>query len=743
MTKKPTTATAVKYLGISIIVCFCIFSMLLYSIEKEMSAADDKSGILMAYPSFFEDHLFDFRTRFRLNSSHRAKNIVLLHFNDESLKKIGRWPWSRRIWVKVFDKLKDYGAKTVAFDVFLSEPEESPSGSPDQLLADSFRKFQSTPGNTVLIPYSMNIGGSPLESDFKEIPDELYDFVLESHSIKNANLREHFVSKDVYPITEILSSSPALGHIQSLGDVDGVFRHYHLVSNADGFYLPSFALMAYQAHTGDKARIVIDPGDDQAQMHIRTGSFPVNPDGTVKIRWFGGTQSFEKISVHDFLDDDGRHENLFDGSLVFIASTAFGAHDVRHTPIDVQMPGVYTHMNTAQMLLQGTALKPRSLSVKYSWYILFACVFLTIAVQLLGNPIADLATLALLVGGAAFIDHRYLAPEGYEISLFFCLLAIVGCYSWTTFLNFYLSRRDKAFLQEVFGTYLSPKLINQMYASGQRPQLGGEAGIRTALFTDVANFSTISEKLSPTELVELLNEYLTAMTDILLEEGGTLDKYEGDAIIAFFGAPIAQEDHALRACTVAYRMQEELARLRTIWSSKDDRKYKTVSRMRMRIGINTGKIVTGNMGSIQRMNYTMMGDAVNTAARLESSAKYYGVAIQASQETRDRAGQEWLWRRLDTVRPVGKSTAVATFELLGPRDEADGRSFELVDLFERGIGLYGERRFDEALGIFEQALECEPHGNFNPSTVYMERCRNFRQRPPAEDWDGIWQFKDK
>jgi len=407
-------------------------------------------------------------------------------------------------------------------------------------------------------------------------------------------------------------------------------------------------------------------------------------------------------------------------------------------------------MNMAHMLLEGKFFKPAIESERISWGLLIAGTLLILIIQFFGNAIFDVAGLVAIIGGLIFYDLSVLTPEGHEIKLFFILVSIIGCYSWNTFLHFYLANKDKSFLKSAFGNYISPELIDEMYKSGEPPKLGGDSGVRTAFFTDIQGFSTFSEKLSATQLVELLNEYLTHMTDILLEEGGTLDKYEGDAIIAFFGAPMELEDHAQRACRVAHRMQERLAELRLKWQSEGEKWPEIVHAMRMRVGINSGEIVTGNMGSASRMNYTMMGDAVNLAARLEESAKQYGIFTQAAEASVLLAGDRFLFRELDTVRVVGKSVAIKSFDLLGLKDSAPEFLLELASKFTEAIGLYKAQKFKEALAIFESTKELE-YQRFpelkdvktNPSEVYIERCETYMQTPPPPDWDGVWTLTSK
>jgi adenylate cyclase len=253
--------------------------------------------------------------------------------------------------------------------------------------------------------------------------------------------------------------------------------------------------------------------------------------------------------------------------------------------------------------------------------------------------------------------------------------------------------------------------------------------------------------LSATALVELLNEYLTAMTELLLAEGGTLDKYEGDAIVAFFGAPVPQQDHAVRALRTALDMQQALAQLRAKWTAEGEKWPELVKQMRMRIGINSGDIVTGNMGSTMRMNYTMMGDAVNTAARLEASAKQYGIYIQCTADTLRLAGPDvFEWRRIDRVRLAGKAVPVDTVELMAYKGQLAETQIFMRELYHQGLALYQQQKWEEAMAKFAESDKLEerfPARPTTPSRVYLERCALFKDNPPALDWDGTWTLASK
>ena len=749
-------AKVLKFGGIILIIGFCVMSTIYHHQSRELTEAERTYYKTPVYASFLEDRFFDLRMKRYIDSEARENRIVLAAIDDQSLQSIGRWPWSRVQWSKFMDKMTKYGAKVVAFDVFYSEPEVACNQeSPDEGFAAAIARFQEKEGNRVIIPFSMQLNTHDTARTFateEELPDFLLFNLMDSKVGPNLSLAKNLVSTDAWPIETLTNVEPMLGHIQSVTDIDGIYRHYMLVSNTHDYYLPSFSVATYEAFTGQKTTLTLV---DQENTYLLANDvqFPVDYHGRMKIRWFGDTSNFPQVSMKELLEapeNDTRMEFIFKDNIVFVASTAYGAHDLRHTPLDPQSPGVLVHMNVVKQLLSGIAFKPLSESIKVTWLILIITTLLIIVVQLMGNALIDIVALLTIVTTAYFVDLYFLIPAGYEVGLFFCLLSVVSCYSWTTFLNFYLANKDKAFLKSAFSTYISPELIDDMYKSGEPPKLGGDCGVRTAMFTDIQGFSTFSEQLTATQLVELLNEYLTVMTDILLEEKGTLDKYEGDAIIAFFGAPMPLADHAARACMVAHRMQVGLANLREKWTSEGDKWPKIVHEMRMRIGLNSGEIVTGNMGSAQRMNYTMMGDSVNLAARLEESAKQYGIFSQIAEETVKIAGDEFLFRELDTIRVVGKTLPVTTFELLSTKKDAPDYLLKLATLFKEGIDLYKSQKFDEATLIFNQTLELEWQRfpelkgvKTNPSEVYLKRCEEFKQLPPPPEWDGVYTLTSK
>jgi adenylate cyclase len=285
-----------------------------------------------------------------------------------------------------------------------------------------------------------------------------------------------------------------------------------------------------------------------------------------------------------------------------------------------------------------------------------------------------------------------------------------------------------------------------MYDSGEEPSLGGEEGYHTAFFTDIQSFSAFSEKLTASELVALLNQYLTDMTDVLLENNGTLDKYIGDAIVAFYGAPIEVDDHEMWACKTAIKMQDNLEILRQGWREEGDRWPEIVHNMQNRIGISSGQMVTGNMGSEARMNYTMMGDNVNTAARLESSAKQYGIYIQIADSTYQPIKDRIVVRDLDNVRVMGKNEPVKVWELISEVGQEPDQYKKILPAYHEALDLYKGQEWAKAIEAFKasDALEDMFGGRkTNPSRIYIPRCEHYLENPPGDDWDGVWTLTSK
>jgi adenylate cyclase len=778
--------TIIKIFFLMIILLLSVSGVLVINSESELrkrliDSHKDSHVWWIDLPVFLEDQFYDVRMRQGLDQEYKSQDLVLAAVDDQSLQQMGRWPWSRNLWAELVTKMDHYGAKVLAYDVVFPEPEQmcfvnsesTNTVSPDENFALAIKQFQENAANNenkkIIISYSSTYQYWDEAQALKEIPPELFDYILSAKDAGGAQVEIEGIDNKTFPIPTLLAASPGLAYIGAVPDVDGIFRRYPLVKKmvgtsevinqetaelapGAGLFFPSYSLLSYTAQTGDNVELLVQDFGDQI-LSFKGGKIKLDYKGETKIRWRGDADIFDTISLLDIyrapLDDENMKKRLA-GKLVFIGSTAFAAHDLRHTPVDSKLPGVYYHMNMVQMLMDQHIFKPIDQSIYWSWIILAIGIVGLIGVSLFGHALYDTLFVIAFSVGLYFLDLKYFLPQGHQLTMVFIYFGVLGTYSINTILNFYFASKDKQFLKAIFGNYLSPELIDMMYESGERPSLGGDSGVRTAFFTDIQGFSTFSEKLSATKLVELLNEYLTVMTDILLGQQGTLDKYEGDAIIAFFGAPMKLVNHADRACLVAIKMQRAIHELRKKWTSEGEKWPSIVHEMRMRIGINSGEIVTGNMGSKSRMNYTMMGDAVNLAARLEEAAKQYGIFTHVTKFTKELCRDNFLWRELDSVKVVGKTEPITTFELLEETQGANENLKNLVVYFEKGLKHYKNQQWDLAMAAFEQSLECEylrfpelKGKKTNPSEIYLERCQEFKKNPPPIDWDGVYTLTHK
>ena len=424
--------------------------------------------------------------------------------------------------------------------------------------------------------------------------------------------------------------------------------------------------------------------------------------------------------------------------------TAAGTSDLGSQPFNGSYPMVGLHANALNTILSDIFIK-RTPKYVVSLLLLSLAALLAFGIQKLSPAIGGVSVGGLVL---VYVVAAFWFFTNYNIWLdLFAPIATIGLgYLGITVYNYIQEEKNKQFLKSSFGTYISPELIDEMYESGKEPELGGEEGYHTAFFTDIQSFSAFSEKLSASDLVSLLNNYLTEMTDILMENNGTLDKYIGDAIVAFYGAPIDVKEHELMACRTAIKMQERLAELREQWQAEGDRWPEIVHHMQNRIGINTGQLVTGNMGSESRMNYTMMGDTVNLAARLESSAKQYGIYMQIADSTYQAIQDKIVVRALDFVQVMGKEEPVKVFELISEIGKEPEAYKKILPAFHEGIELYFNQDWDKAKEAFKASNDLEemfPGRKTNPSRVYIARCEHFKANPPGDNWDGVWVHTSK
>ncbi len=549
------------------------------------------------------------------------------------------------------------------------------------------------------------------------------------------------------PLAPIARDAKWFGYFNTLPDYDGVIRHSPLVLRIRGRYLPSLELAVAAVALGVDPRDIIpitsnDTGDGDFD-HIELGkkrSIPTDARGLLEIHYFGTKGTFNRYSIADIMTGALPKGTLKD-KVVIVAATAQGTFDQRVTPLDKDTAGVETHVNAIETILSGKYLKRGILVDTLEVFFLlftalaFAFIFARVKVQLALPVVVISAAAVWVVASVLFIG-------GYSVFAALPLVELGAMFVLVTVYRYATEERDKRQLRKAFQLYLNPEVMEEMLEQPASLQLGGKELELSVMFSDIRGFTTIAEKLSPQALVHLLNAYLSPMTDIVFRRRGTLDKYIGDAVMAFFGAPVQTPLHAANACDAALEMMEVLARLREQWRIEDP----NIPEVDIGIGINSGPMVVGNMGSQQRFNYTVMGDNVNLASRLEGLNKEYGTHILVTEPTLHAARKglqepaAYLVRELDAVRVKGKKDPVRLFELRR-RGPALTEEVPLLEGYAEGLRLYRAQKFSEARLQFESLLERFPHDG--PSRLFLRRCDDMTQSPPGEDWDGVFKMEHK
>lgn len=530
--------------------------------------------------------------------------------------------------------------------------------------------------------------------------------------------------------------------------------------------------LALQHFDLDQSAVEITPrhltvSDHNGEVIIRA---PLTFGQLLEINWFSPWHSRQnpQVSIRDIFQAE---RNLREGSpelqaeakaffsqfrdaVVLVGPTDPTLQDLAPTPFDgVAVPKVSVHGNVLKTLLTGNFLHRSP-----EWLNILILLLFTACVAGLGiytGPHSGWAKILALVCFCGYITFAFVAFSRWNLIL---PLAIPAGSAFTTtaagaLYQLILQERQKSRIKALFGNYLSPVLVNKMVEADDEPKLGGEETRVTAFFSDVQNFSTFSEKMTPPELVMLMNQYLTAMTRILMREGAYVDKYIGDAIVAMFNAPVSVPNNALLACRAALLIQQAQSDLRERWTQEGTWPAE-VTLMRTRIGLNTGPAIVGNMGSEERFNYTMMGDTVNLAARCESGAKSIGVYTLATDETRAEAEQaasgEIVFRHLDQWRVKGRSQPVGMHEVLALRTDATADMLRCIEYYETGLEKYFKRQWREAADCFEESARLEPNQPnpasgiaTNPSLILHARCQLMERKPPPDNWDGVFVMQGK
>lgn len=640
----------------------------------------------------------------RFKSRPRIKpgdEVVILTIDEKSLDELGRWPWPRSIIARLIDSLTAYEVKVMGFDIVFAEP--SQDKKEDARLAKAVKD-----SGRVILGHYFSFGRENHGIEGREL-DNYYD-------VKTMGNGQNITSGDgiVGNIEQIAEGAAGFGYFNIVPDVDGGVRWDPLAINYRDRYYPPLALQTLRHYLGDPPLSITLADFGVARLKLGNLSIPIDEEGRMIVNYYGGQKTFPHYSISDAIFNRIPREQLKD-KIVLIGSTAVGIYDMRVTPFEATYPGVEIHATVIDNILHERFIsRPKWLSIIDIFVIIAMGLTLGVVIPRLSAWLGFAVAISILAF-YLLLNLYIFSNQGLWINGVYPSLVVVLAYPGIILFKYITEEKEKKWIKGAFQYYVTESVMDEILKNPDMLKLGGEERELTVLFSDIRGFTTISEQLSPEKLVSLLNEYLTAMTDIVFEYRGYLDKYIGDAVMVVYGAPLPQEDHSRQACVTALKMMTELKLLQEKWE-KEGLPFLDIG-----IGINTGPMVIGNMGSKRRFNYTVMGDSVNLASRLEGLNKNYGTHIIVSEKVYENVRNEFLCRELDMVTVKGKTEPSKIYELMG-RIENTTDIVEMVEIFHQGLALYRNSDWENAIKRFERVLEIKPADK--PSEIFIKRSQH-------------------
>ncbi|MHB8830788.1 MAG: CHASE2 domain-containing protein, partial [Patescibacteria group bacterium] len=612
------------------------------------------------------------------------QRIVIIAIDDAAMARLGRWPWARSVHAELIDKIAAAKPFVIGYDV--NFPEVS-----NQLDDTALAKAIRAAGNVIL----------PAELTLTFTRDAvLYD-----------------PTKVLMPISQIASAAKGIGHVNTPQDADGVVRRVPLsVRSPNGSYLISFE--GQLAEPSVKAAVALKALDNLGRIIVHY----VNAPG----------KGFPTFSAADVIDGKVKPEQLAD-RFVLVGATAPDLHDDQLVPTATTQPmaGIEIHASVLDTLLQNNYLRDVPSMLIALWLILLGAILGLLVPKLKARwsiPLAIVLWVISIVGSFVLFDYGWIAD------ILWPTIVIILGFGAVMLERRITAERQKREIRSAFSRYVTESVVASILSDPSKLKLGGERRKMSVLFSDIRGFTTISEGLKPEKLVEIMNKYLTRMTDEVFKHEGVLDKYIGDAVMAFWNAPFDQTDHARRAVETALDMLSAL---------KDMNETKVFGDLELKIGVgvNTGDMVVGNMGSEERFDYTVIGDSVNLGSRLESLTKEYGVCLLITEATRQELNSGYLVRTIDLVAVKGKKEPVKIFEVMKRSKNASQVERQFVKKFEDALAAYFAKDFSQAVQLTSELLS--ERTDDGPSKTLKARAEHFIQEPPPADWNGVWVMMKK
>ncbi len=710
----------------------------------------------LPYLERLEHIAYDARVRLSLQGDVDPR-IVIVDIDEKSLAAEGHWPWRRDKVARLVSMLIDrYQADIVGFDMVFAEPQLSHDYA---LLTEVAKARGDTRALEALAPYANTLDRDRMFAEvlaerrvvlglffhtapgFAERIGALPAPLFEGDG-EDVGLRAVKASGFTANIAMLQQAATGGGFFSNpIVDSDGTFRRVPLLHEFDGYLYESLSLAMAHHYLG----LDIEPGfadvarDDAGYPrleHLMLGPIriPIDGNGAVLVPYRSQSPGYPYVSATDVLNETVADPQTLMNAIVLVGTTAAGLFDHRSTPVESVFPGVEIHANVITGILDEAIKWRPAYTVAAETVAVLGFGLAGALVLPLLSPIVASAATWLLIGGSLALNVYLWRDQSHVLPVISTLLVLFGIYVMNMFYGFVTEARSRAQLRGLFGHYVPPELVEEMNKAPDRYTLDGEKRELSVLFMDIRGFTTISESLDPATLANLLNEFLTPMTRVVHAHRGTIDKYIGDAMMAFWGAPMEDNDHAHHAVKAALDMLKELEGIRRAFDAQG------WPAVRVGIGINTGMMSVGNMGSEFRMAYTVLGDAVNLGARLEGLTRVYGVDCIVSQYTA-KAAPRFLYRKLDAVRVKGKAEPVFIYEPVTRIENANDRQKAYAHDVSRAIEHYTYREWDEAEAIFLQLRQGEPDVELH--RLYLERIANFRRHPPPAGWDGVYTFETK
>lgn len=701
--------------------------------------------------TFLENGVLDLELRHNLKPLEKGVPITIIDIDDKSLAAKGRWPWSREVLADLVEKIYQQGARTVAFDFTFPEAEENlideviekKSVKQSEPLFSELEKMKPLFDFDVTFAKSLQAGNSILGFVFKN-DEELQGvlpppFLIPASEISN----QIFVPKMsgyIGNISLLQKAAKEGAFLNATPDVDGVNRFAPLILQYKGGLYASLALEAAKNYLAIKTSELVTASYKDALVlegvELDQITIPLDPWGRIFIPFRGKPYSIPYISALDVLDGKAAVSSIAD-KLIFIGSSATAMADLLVTAVSPVFPGVEIHASIALGIIE------HYLPYKPTWgkgvsigLVLILGLFCSLLFPHFG-PIKTSAFFFLFSLGLIAVNHLVWTEYGIVLSMLLPVFVVTVLYVINIVIGYFFESEQRKRMKSIFGQYLSQERI-ELLLQKKESDLGldGESKELTVLFTDIRNFTTISEKMSASEVKNFLTLFSTPMTQIIFDHKGTIDKYVGDMIMAFWGAPLEDPTHALDAVMAAWNMQKKLGDLNEEFQKKGN------PLINVGIGLNTGVMNVGDMGSKFRRSYTVIGDSVNLAARLENLTKFYRVGIIVGEKTQEEAKNGFVFRKLDRVKVRGKEEGVTIYEVISSKKECSQPVLAHLKSYEEALDSYLHKKWDVAEKVFRQLCISDPL-HIHLYEIYLDRIAFFRTSPPRADWDGVHIFEEK